>query len=333
MKKTNWAIIAPGNIATKFATALQGVPTANCYSVASRTPEKAQAFADTYGFDTFANNYDALIRDPNVDAIYIASPHTLHADQSIACLNAGKAVLCEKPLAVNLRDAQSIVQAAKNNETFFMEAVWTRFLPVHKKIVEWVNNGLIGDVQTLHANFGINANYDPKHRLFNPDLAGGALLDLGIYPITMAQIVMGERPQSVCAVATLGQTKVDENVAALLHYEQGQIAIINASVRANTSCDAWIFGSKGRIHIPFFWHAESTTLYQDNGRTPTKVEQYHCQHRINGYEYEIEEVQRCIQHGISESPLLPWSESLSVIQIMDQVRADIKLKYTFETVS
>ena len=211
-----------------------------------------------------------------------------------------------------------------------MEAVWTRFLPVHKKITGWIKDGRIGDVQSVHANFGIAVNFDPKHRLFNPDLAGGALLDLGIYPITMAQIVMGEAPQKISAIATLGQTGVDENLGMLLHYQQGQIAALNASVRANTSCDAWVFGSEGRIHIPFFWFADSATLYQDDFRTPHEVDKYQRPHAINGYEYEIEEVQRCLTLGVLESTSLPWSESLSVMQTMDQIRSEIELKYPFE---
>lgn len=331
MKKINWGIIAPGNIASKFATALQGVENAHRYSVASRNHERAQSFAKEYGFENVADNYNTLINEPNVDAIYIASPHVLHAEQSIACLNAGKAVLCEKPMTVNLQDARSVIDAAKKNNTFYMEAVWTRFMPVHQQIQEWINAGRIGDVQMVQSSFGFAKEFEPEHRLYDPNLAGGALLDLGIYPITMAQIAIGQAPDKVSALAQIGQTGVDESVGIVLHYPQGQVATLNASVRANTSYDAWIFGSEGSIHVPLFWFAETATLYENNGPMPKEVEKFEQAHAINGYEYEIQEVQRCLDQGLLESPHLPWEESLTVMKTMDEVRAQIGLKYPFET--
>lgn len=330
MNTINWGIIAPGNIADKFATALRGVAGAALYSVASRTPEKAAAFANRHGFETYATNYDALINDPKVDAIYIASPHMLHAEQSIACLKAAKAVLCEKPMAVNSQDAQKVVNIARQQNTFFMEAVWTRFMPVHNKIQHWINNGRIGEVQMVQASFGFARNFTPEHRLFDPQLAGGALLDIGIYPITMAQIAIGGTPQRITAMAELGRSGVDENLGVLLHYPQGQIATLNASLRANTSWDAWIFGSEGSIHIPLFWFAESATLFSGSMPTMTEVEKIAHPHQINGYEYEIEEVHRCLNEGLLESPLMSWQESIQVMGIMDEVRSQIGLRYPFE---
>jgi len=330
MKNTNWAIIAPGNIAEKFATALQAVNGAHCYSVASRNIQRAQKFADQFGFEKVGESYQALISDPKVDAVYIASPHMLHAEQSISCLNAGKAVLCEKPMTVNSQEARKVIEAARQNNTFFMEAVWTRFMPIHRKVREWISQGQIGETEMLQASFGVAMNYGPEHRIFNSELAGGALLDLGIYPITMAQIAFAEAPSKISALAEIGVTGVDENLGMVLHYSQGQIATLNASVRATTSCDAWIFGSAGRIHLPLFWCAEVATLYKNDDTTPREVEKHQHAHAVNGYEYEIEEVQRCLNTGLLESPLLPWNESLTTMKIMDEVRSQIGLKYPFE---
>ncbi len=330
MKKVNWAIIAPGNIARQFAHALQETDRAHLYSVASRDKDRAKVFADHFGFETIANDYQALINDPKVDAIYIASPHMLHAEQSLACLQAGKAVLCEKPMTVNVSEAEQVFEAARNKNVFYMEAVWTRFMPFHKKIREWIDSGQIGEVQVVQASFGFAFPFNPAHRLFNPDLAGGALLDLGIYPITIAQMAIQDTPIHVSASAHIGTTGVDESTGITLRYGGGQIATLNATARATTSNDAWIFGTKGSIHIPAFWHAESATLRAPNGREHIEIERFEQAHRVNGYEGEITEVHNCLDQGLVESPILPWSESLTVMKIMDEIREQIGLSYPFE---
>ncbi|RBP48280.1 Gfo/Idh/MocA family protein [Arenicella xantha] len=331
MTTVNWGIIAPGNIANKFATALNGTDGAILHSVASRDPERAAAFAKTHGFKHVASDYTALLADPEVDAIYIASPHRFHAEQSIQCLNAGKAVLCEKPMTVNVADAKRVLQAAKDNKQFYMEAVWTRFMPVYQAIRSWIDQGLIGEVETVQASFGFAKEFDASHRLYDPELAGGALLDLGIYPITLAQVALQDAPIDIKASASLGQTGVDERTGMVLQYPSGAIATLNATVRANTSYDAWIFGSKGSIHIPRFWFAESATVYSPSNIEFDNPQVHEFPHRINGYEGEIEEVHRCLAAGQLESPLLPWQESLTVMSIMDDVRRQIGLKYPFES--
>jgi len=327
----NWGIIAPGKIAQQFAQALQAVDRANLYCVASRDHTRAKEFADRFGFETVEQSYQTLIDNPEVDVIYIASPHSLHAEQSTACLQAGKPVLCEKPMTVNAREAEQVFEAARQNNTFYMEAVWTRFMPFNKKIREWIDASKIGDVQLVQANFGFAFSFDPKHRLFNPELAGGALLDLGIYPITIAQMAIQDTPIQVAASAHLGSTGVDESTGITLRYQGGQIANLNASVRATTSNDAWIFGTHGSIHIPQFWCAQSATLAISKNREIIETEHFKQAHRVNGYEDEIEEVHKCLDQSQIESSMLPWSESLSVMKIMDEVREQIGLKYPFET--
>ena len=334
MKTINWGILAPGNIAHKFATALTTIEGAALHSVASRDSSRAQAFQQLYGATKYARDYAELIADHEVDAIYIASPHRYHAEHALRCLRAGKAVLCEKPMTVNLSEAEQVFTAAAEHQVFYMEAVWTRFMPIYKQISTWVSEGKIGKVGTIQASFGINVPFDAAHRLFAPELAGGALLDLGIYPITVAQMIIGQTPDRVVAAAELGKSGVDESTGMVLHYPNGAVASLNCGTRANSSLDCWIFGDQGSIHIPQFWQAESATLYQPpeshHSNARENATECHRPHSVNGYEYEILEVNRCLREGLLESPLMRWQDSRDVMHIMDSVRAQIGLKFPFE---
>ena len=319
----NWGILAPGKIAKKFATALAGVSDAHLYSVASRSPERAEAFAKEFGFETFAQDYEALINDPKVDVIYIASPHTFHVEQSIACLKAGKAVLCEKPMSINARDAQRVFDVAAANNTFYMEAVWSRFMPSLDKVRELINDGAIGEVQTAQASFGIDVPFDETHRLYDKSLAGGALLDVGIYTVTFAQWLMQTMPEKIVANAVIGNTGVDQRTSMSLRYPKGQLITLNSAIDSLSNHEAWIFGSKGRIRMASFWQCQEIMLETEQGQTLIPMP-----HRINGYEGEIEETNRCLREGKIESERLTWAESLSVMQIMDEARQQIGLRYS-----
>ena len=331
MSNCYWGIIAPGNIAAKFAAALREVEGAVLYSVASRDPARAKAFAKENGFAQAASSYQELINDPKVDVIYIASPHNLHAEQSMACLRAGKPVLCEKPMTVNQAQALAVTEIALEQNVFYMEAVWTRFLPVYQRIRQWLDAGEIGDVKMIQAGFGFNFPFDLKSRLYDPNLAGGALLDVGIYPITFAQWVMQDQyPLRVSALGSLGASGVDECSAVTLQYADGQIATLTSTVLADTVYDAWIIGSKGKIKVPMFWCAESAQLIRGSREDSQIVDSIEVPHQPNGYEGEIKEVQRCLAEGAIESPSLPWSSSVQVMQIMDEVRSQLGLVYPFE---
>lgn len=327
MKKINWAIIAPGNIATTFCTALKEVESAQLYSVASRTPAKAKAFAESVGFVKYAQSQQELLADPLVDVVYIASPHIFHADTAIECLKAGKAVLCEKPMSINASEAERIFTIAKEQNTFFMEAVWTRFMPVYQQVLDWVNDGLIGDVKMVQASFGISRPFDPSHRLYDLNLAGGALLDVGIYPITFAQMIMQDVPQKISAFAHIGQSKVDESNAVTLQYKNGALASLNSAINTKTSHEAWIYGSKGNIKIPNFWHPQTAQLITDSAKDTVSIE-----HKVNGYEYEIDEVHKCLNAQLIESPTMSWLHSKTVLSIMDEVRSQIELAYPNEVI-
>ncbi|GHA01627.1 dehydrogenase [Arenicella chitinivorans] len=334
MKTIKWGILAPGNIAHKFATALAHVEGAALHTVASRDPARARAFQQTHNATTYAEDYAQMIADPELDVIYIASPHRYHAEQTLDCLQAGKAVLCEKPLTVNLSQAEAVFAAAEQHNVFYMEAVWTRFMPIYKQVSEWVSEGKIGNVGAIQASFGINVPFDAAHRLYAPELAGGALLDLGIYPITVAQIVTDQAPDKVVAAAQLGESGVDEATGMVLHYPNGIVATLNCGTRATSSLDCWILGDQGSIHIPQFWQAESATLYQpgEGHHSTARNNPTECQlpHDVNGYEYEIREVNRCLRAGLLESPLMRWQHSRDVMRIMDTVRSQIGLKFPFE---
>ena len=336
MKVHNWGILAPGNIARSFAKALSFVENARLISVASRDIDRAQNFAKEFDVAKVAANYGALIADPDIDIIYIASPHHLHAEQSTACLEAGKAVLCEKPMTVNFREAQAVIAVAEQHQQFYMEAVWTRFLPIYQKIQAWIDEGKIGDVEMVQASFGFAMPFDEHGRCFNAELAGGCLLDMGIYPITFAQLILGHAPDdatgpsNIAALGHVGNTGVDERTGIVLQYPGGKIATLNTSLKTNTSGDAWIFGSKGNIHVPSFWSAQSATIFTGDTLPYSKVDTTDYPHKINGYEYEIVEAQRCLEKGLLQSPTMSWSQSLAVIEIMDEVRRQIDLKYPFE---
>ncbi len=331
MQKIRWGIIAPGNIAAKFSAALRQVDDAVLYSVASRDVEKAKCFAAQNGFLHTAESYQDLINDDNVDVIYIASPHNCHAEQSLACLRAGKPVLCEKPMTVNSRQATEVIRVADDNNTFYMEAVWSRFLPVYKRIRQWIDNGDIGDIQLIQASFGFNFPFDPKSRLYDPNLAGGALLDVGIYPITFSQWVMQDQyPASISAVGSLGSTGVDERSAVTLQYDEGQIATLTSTVLADTVYDAWIIGSRGKIKVPMFWCAESAELITGSRADMNVVDSAYLPHQPNGYEAEILEVHRCLAQQELQSPELTWGNSLKVMKIMDEVRDQLGLTFPFE---
>jgi predicted dehydrogenase len=325
MKKINWGVIAPGNIATKFCTALQEVESAELYSVASRTPTKAKTFADKFNFVKYAQHQQELLSDPLLDVVYIASPHMFHADAAIECLKAGKSVLCEKPMSINSSEADLIFTTAKDHNTFFMEAVWTRFMPVYQQIFKWIDEGLIGEVKMLQASFGISRPFDPSHRLYDLNLAGGALLDVGIYPITFAQMVMQEAPERISAFAHIGQSGVDESNAITLQYKNGTTASLNSAINSKTSHEAWIYGTKGNIKIPEFWHPQSAQLETEDTKESVSIN-----HKINGYEYEIEEVHNCLQAKLLESPNMSWEQSKTVVNIMDEVRSQVGLKYPNE---
>ena len=324
---TRWGILGPGKIAHKFATGLKGLDDAELVAVGSRNGERAAEFGEEFGATRSYDSYEALVSDKDVDAIYVATPHTFHKEHSLLCLEAGKAVLCEKPFTINEKDTKAIVDFARQKGVFLMEAMWSRFLPAVCQARQWIAEGKIGNVRMIQADFGFRAgNVDPSGRLFDPNLGGGGILDVGVYPVSFAQMIFGGEPEGVAAFADIGETGVDEQAVMILDFGKDKKAALTTGVRTMTPHEAWIMGEKGRIRIDGYWHAESAQL-QVQGEEPVD---FHEPHLSNGYEYEAREVGKCLAEGRIESDIMSWEDSLRVMRILDRVRAEVGLKYPAE---
>lgn len=320
-----WGILGLGNIAKQFATGLQVLPDAQLIAVGSRTQEKADAFGEQFNAPHRHAGYEALANDPDVDAIYIATPHSAHAEDALLCLGAGKAVLCEKPFTINAAQAEKVIQFARERQVFCMEAMWSRFFPLIARLRETLAQGAIGDAQMLHADFGFRAGVNPESRLFNPALGGGGLLDVGVYPISLASLLFGA-PDAVTGLAQIGETGVDEQAGMVIRYAGGRMAVLSTGVRVNTPQDAVILGTDGRITIHSPWWKPAKMTVSAGG----KEEEIALPFEGNGYQFEAQEVARCLRAGKTESDVLPLDETLQIMRTMDELRAQWGLKYPME---
>ncbi len=322
-----WGILGTGNIARQFAEGLKSARGAVLQAVGSRTAATAEDFGTLFGIPHCHVSYEALAADPEVDVVYIATPHPLHKDNSMLCLNAGKAVLCEKPFTINRCEAEEVVACARRNNRFLMEAMWTRFLPAVLQAHRWVWEGLIGKVRMIRADFGFRAGYEEEPRLFELEMGGGGLLDVGIYPISLAAMVLGVHPVKVTTLATLGPTGVDDQSVVALQYENGALALTASAIRTETPQDAHIIGEKGFItlHVPF-WRAEAVTLTLP-GRDP---ETHHLPLKGNGYNYEAEAVMDCMRSGETECDAMALDDTIALMGILDTARAQWGLRYPME---
>ena len=325
-KSFKWGIMGCGNIASQFTTSLESVSGAFLYAVASRSYEKALEFGKKYNAVKTFGSYEMLVQDPEVDAIYIATPHNLHFENAMMCLNYKKAILCEKPLTVNAIESRKLIEEAKKQKTFLMEAFWTRFLPSTLKLNQLLQEGIIGKCRLLQADFGYDMPFDASHRSYNPELAGGALLDVGIYPINFAQMIFREDPQEIISASIPSSTGVDEQSAYIFKYSSGSLAVMNSAVNVETQHNAWIYGSEGYIHMPDFFHATKIHIQRMDGITDTITLPFES----TGYGYEAIEVMNCINSGKTESSIMPLSESLKIMQLMDTIRDQWGLKYPGE---
>lgn len=325
-EKIRWGIIGTGNIARQFARGLTSVPDAELVAVGSRSQESADKFGDMFDVPRRHPTYEALAADRDVDAVYVSTPHSLHMENTLLCLEHGKAVLCEKPFAINAQQAQQMVDKAREKNLFLMEAMWSRYFPLMGKIRDLLADGAIGDVRLVEVDFGFRTAFNPKSRLFDPALGGGALLDVGIYPVSLASMVLG-RPSRVMSMAHLGETGVDEQAAMLFGYEQGEIAVLSTAIRTSTPHVAVINGTLGRITIHAPWWQPTRMLLEVHGREKSEIE---MPIKGNGYNYEAMEVGECLRAGKQESAVTPLDETLSVMQTLDEIRTQWGLKYPME---
>ena len=323
MKTFNWGIIGLGKIAHNFAKDLQVLPNAHLHAVASRSEERSQLFAQQYDVPYSFGVYEDIFNAPNLDAIYIATPHTGHYENTLMCLTHHIPVLCEKPLAMNHLQAKEMIAASKAHQTFLMEALWSRFLPPIQKTLEIITGGGLGEIISIRADFGFKAPFLPEKRLFNRDLGGGALLDIGLYPVFLALLLMG-KPDHIKAFANLGNTKVDEECGILLQYNSGKMAHLHATLRATTPCEAFIYGERGNIHIRSRWHEAQSLIYEPEGG---EAKIFRFDYKAKGYYLEAIEVMNCVTAGKLESDQMPLSFSLQLMELLDAIREEAGIAY------
>lgn len=324
-ERIRWGIAATGHIADRFVAGLRQLDGADVAAVGSRAKERADEFAARHGIDRRHGSYEALADDPDVDVVYVASPHAHHEVETLRYLAAGKPVLCEKPFALNRRQAERMVAAARERGLFLMEAMWSRFLPAYRILRDLLADGRVGTPLVVESDFGFRRPVDPAHRLFAPALGGGALLDLGVYPLQLASLVLGP-PDRVSAQAHLGETGVDEHVAAVLHHPPGGLAVVKAAIRVGLSCTARISASRGWIDLPAFMHAPDHLLVGDHAGT----ERVDASWEGEGLRFQAAEVHRCLRAGLTESPVMPLDETLALAGTLDDIRAEIGLSYPGE---
>ena len=326
MEKIRWGILATGWIADQLAEAIISQRDAECLAVGSRSQASADAFGEKWHIPRRYPTYEALAADPDVDVIYIATPHNLHYENMKLCLNAGKHVLCEKPLTVNAAQAKECLELAKEKGLFLMEAMWMKFIPAVQQMQKWVADGRIGTVRLVQANFAFNIPFDPHGRLYDPALAGGALLDMGIYTSTLAHLVLG-KPDSILSAACLGETGVDELNTAIWQYADGTQAVLTSTQRLERPCDAFITGTEGYIKLHSnFWHSRKLTLKQ-RGQAKEVVQ---IPYDGNGYGYQVREVHDCLRAGKLESAVVPHADTLEIMTLLDEMRGQWGLVYPEE---
>ncbi|MFS4469211.1 Gfo/Idh/MocA family protein [Maribacter sp. 2210JD10-5] len=321
-----WGIAGAGNIANTFAKDLSLVAENELVAVTSRSLEKAKKFAGTYNATHAFGSYQELFESDTVDVVYIATPHTSHAQMSIAAMSQNKHVLCEKPLGVNSAEVHKMISVAKKNNVFLMEALWTRFNPTILKVKELIENGAIGDVGYLHADFAFyGLDRDEKGRLLNPDLAGGSVLDIGIYPIFLSYLLLG-MPEEIIAKSKFFKTGAEIQTAMLFEYENAQ-AMLYSGLSSNAEMKAKITGSKGSIYIKPRWHEATGFILEKDGET----KDMQIGKRGKGYTYEIKEVQHCLEQGKKESQRWSHKNSMDLCKLLDTVREKSGIKFPFES--
>jgi len=321
-----WGILGTGRIAKEFAAALSFVNGAKLVAVGSRSQKSADEFGERFNVARRHAPYEQLADDPQVDAVYVSTPHALHRDNTILCLAAGKHVLCEKPFAINATQAAEMIGAAKKHRRFLMEAMWTRFLPAMAELRNLLAKGAIGEPRLLQADFGFRAEFNRKGRLFDPNLGGGALLDVGVYPVALSSMIFGA-PDRVTGDADVGKSMVDEQSAMVLHHKRGQLSVLSAAVRTDTIQEAIIYGSEGwiRVNSPW-WKATTITVHRKGAKERTITAPI----RGTGYNYQADEVVRCLTSGKRQSDVMPLSETLSIMKTLDAIRMSMGLRYPID---
>ncbi|GHT44218.1 oxidoreductase [Bacteroidia bacterium] len=314
-KTYNWGILSAARIANKFADGLKELPNANRYAVAARSWERADAFRAQHGFAKAYGSYEEMLADPNVDVVYIATTNNLHFEHTMMCLEAGKAVLCEKPFASNLLQVEEMVKKAREKNVFLMEGLWSRFLPCMMQFKAEMERGTIGKPLLFQCNFGFITPFDPNHRVYNPALGGGSIPDIGIYPIFVAMYLFG-KPEEIRVTSVPAPTGTDLTTSILFKHKGGEISLLTSSFAMILSNDAILYGSGGRLklHEMFNKPTRLSGKWNDGYEADIQV------HSVgNGYNYEAAEVMACLDRGMPESEGMSWQFSLDLMQVLDEV--------------
>jgi len=327
-KTTRWGICATGGIAQAFARDLVLVPGAELVAVASRSVDRAAAFADEHGGARAHGSAAELAADPDVDVVYVASPHALHLEHARPALEAGKAVLCEKALTLNLADAEMMVALARQHGVFLMEAMWMACNPVVRALREELATGLLGEPRSLHADLGFVVDRPSTDRLLDPSLGGGVLLDMGVYPLTFAHLVLGPA-ESLSAVGDVAPSGIDLDLAVAGRYAGGAVAALTASMTSTTPRTATIATTTGLVEVPAPFHHPAYVVFTPTGGEPRRIEG--VEPLIgSGLGNESAEVQRCLAAGLTESPLVPHEQTLTLMRQMDEIRGQLGVRYPGE---
>lgn len=331
MNVFKWGIIGPGQIAKEFAgdIKLAAYEGHIIQSVLGNTLEKAKAFAEEQKTPQYFDNLNAFLEQSDINAVYIATPHTLHYEEVLQCLAHKIPVLCEKPLAINRQQVQQMIDAAVQHKTFLMEGMWIRFLPSIKKVLSLIEEDAVGKILCVKADMSYRAPRDPDNRFFDPEKGGGSLLDLGIYPVYLAHLLLG-KPQTIQAWARLTNQFIDEACAALFHYPNGAYAVIESSLVIETEWQATIYGDKGKIKIMRPWNEMPSAIVVEpyGGKATT----HQCEWQGRGLQYEVDEVYACLQKGIIESEHFCHHFSLDLIDTMDDIRRQTGIQYAEDNV-
>lgn len=319
-----WGIIAPGKIANRFADDMKFVSDSEIVAVASRDIQKAHAFAEKFSIEKAYGSYFDLVKDSDVDVVYIASPHPWHHEHGILCLENGKHVLCEKPIAMNSAQFENMAYCAANNNRFLMEAMWTRFIPSYIKCRELISNGEIGEIKHIQADFSFKAEVDLSKRVYNKELGGGSLLDIGIYPVFIALDLLGI-PEQILSSAIISKTGIDQSCSIIFNYpEKKASANLYSSVLNDSPVEAIICGTEGEIKLESRWHHSRKLVVTKNSEIVKELE---MEIKGYGYTYEIEEVNHCINNNKKQSEKFSLEQSRRLHQTLDAIRKQIGLRY------
>jgi predicted dehydrogenase len=321
-----WGIVGPGRIAHQFAEGMSLLDDGVITAIASRSQSRADEFGEKFGVAHRYAELNGLLEDPDVDVVYVATPHSQHAEVTLAALDAGKHVLCEKPMALSERQVRQMTERAESRGLFLMEAIWSRFLPSYVALRDILDTGKLGEPLVVESDFGFRAPVSRDHRLFNAALGGGALLDLGIYPVQLCSMVFGGPPDRITADGVVGETGVDEKIAAVMHYPSDGLGVVKAAIRVSLSCTGRISCTEGWIDLPAFMHCPHHLVVGSKDG----LQRVECGYEGEGLRFQALEVHKCLERGLTESSIMPLDESRSIAATLDSIRSQVGVVYPGE---